>query len=347
MAATSGTKSPDVEEYYGEEVAAELRREPWNFQFFQAVRLLERLGTGLPVGRFGVPEKEAVRFETNPALGFPPSQIHSLVWEPNEQPRMSVNFFGLSGQLGSLPTAYTEYINDRARARDHALRSFLDIFHHRLISLFYAAWEKYRFPVAFERDGQDRFTRYLLDFIGLGTEGLQKRLSVRDDAMAFYTGLLSLQPRSALALQQILSDYFEVPVNVEQFVGAWYPLSELNQSRVGQEREFSEQLGRGAVAGDEVWDQQGRARIVLGPMTLEQYLEFLPSGSAYAPLAEMTRFFSRAAIDFELQLVLRREETPPVLLDDGEASGPMLGWTTWLKSAPLMRDPCETVLLLQ
>ena len=28
----------------------------------------------------------------------------------------------------------------------------------------------------------------------------------------------------ALALEQILSDYFDVPVTVEQFMGLWYPL---------------------------------------------------------------------------------------------------------------------------
>ncbi len=346
MAAESGPQGPDVNEFYGEEVAEELRGEPWNFQFFQAVRLLEHLGTGQPVGGFGNPEDEAVRFGTNPALEFPPSQIHSLQWEGSEQPRMSVNFFGLIGQLGALPTPYTEFVNDRSRAKDHALKDFLDLFHHRLISLFYTAWEKYRFPVAFEREGQDRFTRYLLDFIGLGTEGLQNRTSIPDEALLYYTGLLGMQPRSAMALRYILQDYFGVPVEVEQFVGAWYPLSKPNQSRVGEEREYAEQVGRGAVAGDQIWDQQGRARLVLGPLTMEQYLDFLPRGSAYQPLCEMTQFFSRRSIDFEMQLILRRGEVPPVFLDEGETSGPMLGWTTWLKTAPLTRDPGETVLLL-
>ena len=86
MAAESGPQGPDVKEYYGAEVEEELRREPWNFQFFQMVRLLERLGSGKPVGRFDNPEEEVVRFATNPALQFPPSQIHSLDW-PGAQPR--------------------------------------------------------------------------------------------------------------------------------------------------------------------------------------------------------------------------------------------------------------------
>jgi len=337
-----------VKEYYGEEVRQELREEPWNFQFFQAVRLLERFGTGKPVGRFENPEEEAVRFSCNSALVFPPSQIHSLKWTEDKQPQMSVNFMGLTGQLGVLPLSYTEWINDRIRAKDHTLRSFLDLFHHRMVSLFYQAWEKYRFPVAFERDRDDRFTRYLLTFIGLGTEGLRNRLSLPDEALVFYTGLLGLQTRSATALRQILNDYFQVPVEIDQFVGTWRAVPETNQTRTGDEREFCEQLSLGAIAGDEVWDQQCTARIVLGPLTLKEYLDFLPIGSAFKPLCDLVEFFSRREIDFEVQLILRRDETPGILLDyEGMENEPLLGWTTWMKNAPMRRDPADAILQLQ
>lgn len=337
---------PVVKGYNGRWVAEELCLEPWNFHFFQAVRLLERFGAGKPVGRFENPREEAVRFSSNPALVFPPSEIHNLKWPDNEQPQMSVNFMGLVGMLGVLPLPYTEWVNDRVRfSKDRTLREFLDLFHHRVISLFYQAWEKYRFPVAFERDRDDRFTRYLLSFVGLLTEGLRHRLTVPDEALVFYTGLLSLQPRSTTAFRQVLQDYFGVPVEVEQFVGTWRPIPESDQTHTGEEREFSEQLSLGAVAGDEVWDTQSTARIVLGPLTLRQYLDFLPMGSAFKPLGDLTEFFCRREIDFELQLVLKREETPEVLLDyEGMPTEPLLGWTTWLKSAPMTRDPADTVL---
>jgi type VI secretion system protein ImpH len=356
------TDKPDqpVPEYYGAEVQDELRREPWNFQFFQTVRLLERFGTGKPVGRFDNPEEEAARFKTNPALVFPPSEIHSIEWPEGGQPSITVNFMGLTGQLGVLPMPYTEWINDRIRSKDHSLRAFFDLFHHRLLSLFYQAWEKYRFPVAYERDRNDRFTRYLLDFIGLGTNGLRHRLAVPDEGLVFYTALLGMQSRSATALRQVLEDYFGVPVEVEQFVGTWRPVPLGNQTRTGDEREYSEQLNLGAIAGDEVWDQQCSARVVLGPLTLEQYLDFLPIGSAYQSLCDLTDFFSRREIDFELQLILKRDETPGMLMQDqqvpvrapapgaeDESCGLMLGWTTWLKSAPMTRDPADTVLQLQ
>jgi type VI secretion system protein ImpH len=350
MAAESGPQGPVVKkntaEYYGAEVTEELRREPWNFEFFQMVRLLERFGRRKPVGRFDNPEEEAARFQSNPALAFPPSQIHSLDWPAGGQPRLTVNIMGLTGPLGVLPIPYSEWINERGRAKDNTLRSFFDLFHHRLLSLFYQAWEKYRFPVAYERDQNDRFTRYLLAFAGLGTEGLRRRLSVPDEGIAFYTAMLSMQTRSATALRQILQDYFEVPVEIEQFVGTWRPIPVSDQTRTGDEREYSEQLTLGAIAGDEVWDQQSTARVVLGPLTLRQYIDFLPIGSAYKALCDLTEFFSRREIDFELQLILRRDETPGIVLED-ESAGFMLGWTTWIKNVPMTRDPADTVLQLQ
>jgi type VI secretion system protein ImpH len=334
---------------YGE-IEDAIRSNPWDFEFFQTIRLLERIGSGAgkPIGRFENPADEAVRLSCNPSLAFPPSENHAIEWPEQRQPQLSVKFLGMVGPLGVLPLPYTEWINDRIRGKDNSLRAFLDVFHHRILSLFYQAWEKYRFPVAFERDRDDRFTRYLLDIIGLGTQGLRNRFSVPDEAIVFYTGLFGLQTRSATALRQILADYFQVPVEVEQFVGTWRAIPPDDQSRPGDERDYSEQLSLGAIAGDEVWDQQSTARVILGPLTLAQYIDFLPIGSAYKPLCELLEFFSRREIDFELQLCLQRQQTPGIRLDyEGWETLPLLGWTTWLKSAPMTRDPADTVLQLQ
>ena len=178
---------------------------------------------------FPLPASEAVRFRAHASTVFPASEIQSLRDADGERADMEVNFMGLFGPLGVLPLYYTELIAERARLRDTALIDFLDIFNHRMISLFYRAWEKYRFPIAYERGDLDQVGRRLLDFIGLGTPGLQNRQKVADNALMFYSGLLSQQPRCAANLENLLADYFEVPVEVEQFVGAWYKLDESTQ----------------------------------------------------------------------------------------------------------------------
>jgi len=330
------------------EIGEQLYREPYRFDFFQAVRLLERLAPERkPVGRFLKPSVEVARFGAHPSLAFPASQIQSLTRREGRPPFLEVNFMGLTGPLGVLPHAYTELLMERIRQKDSAVRDFFDLFHHRIISLFYQAWEKYRFTIAYERGDLDRFSHHLLDLIGLGTAGLQNRQEVADDSLIFYSGLLSMNTRSAAALEQILADYFEAPVEIEQFIGAWYPMDPENQTHIGEESGSSEQLGWGAVTGDEIWDHQSRIRIRLGPLPFRQFRGFLPGGSAWRELGALTRFFARGEFDVEIQLVLQREQVPPCVLDDDAEDGPQLGWSTWVKSAAFHRDPEETVLLLE
>jgi type VI secretion system protein ImpH len=326
-------------------IAKMLDREPYRFDFFQAVRLLMRMAPGREVvGRFTNPADEVVRFGANPDVQFPASEIQELE-RPAEGPvRMRVNFMGMTGPSGVLPLMYSELVLDRLRARDRTLRDFFDLFNHRMISLFYQAWEKYRFPIPYERGELDPFSHHLLALLGLGTLGLQDRLDVTDDSLLFYSGLLSLHPRSATALRQVLADYFNVPVEIEQFVGAWYPVDPESQCSLGEGPAYSEQLGLGAVVGDEIWDQQSRIRIQLGPLTLERYMEFLPGGEAYRHVRTLAKFYGGEEYDVEVQLILKRREVPVCELKS--EGGWQLGWTSWVKSAEFRRDPGDTILEL-
>lgn len=325
----------------------ELMEEPYHFEFFQAVRLLEHFGRGrTPVGLFANPQTEVVRFGITNSLVFPASEIQELDYRDGKPPLMRLNFMGLTGPLGVLPLYYTQLVSERVRARDTAMRDFLDIFNHRIVSLFYQAWEKYRFSIEYERSGRDQVSHRLLDFIGLGTEGLQDRQSVADQSLMYYAGLLGQHPRSATALRQFLEDYFDVPVTIEQFTGAWYRLSPDMQCCLDRAPSDSERVAIGAVVGDEIWDEQSRVRIVLGPLSLDRYLDFLPSGTAYEPLRALTRFFSGNEFDFEVRLVLKRDEVPACELGREDSGAPLLGWVSWAKSVPMGRDPEDAVLEL-
>lgn len=343
MAAEGGATGLAVERYG---LDAKLADHPYLFEFFQAVRLIERLSPDRnAVGRFAQPRTECVRFGAHNTNTFPASEIQSFEWRKDAPARMAVNFMGVTGPLGVLPLYYTQLVAERIRVRDYTLRDFLDIFNHRMISLFYRAWEKYRFDVGYERSGRDQFSRHLLELIGLGTRGLTGRQAIPDESLAFYTGLLACRVRSAVSLQNALQDYFGVPVSVVQFAGAWYRLDRPTQTCLERsEATDSEKLAFGAVVGDEVWNEQARVRIKLGPLTLEQYLDFLPAGTAYAALKALARFYGRDEIDFEVQLVLAREQVPACELGREDGGAPRLGWLSWAKSAPMPADPDQTVL---
>jgi type VI secretion system protein ImpH len=345
MGAARGPEDIDVSDS-GLELA--LRDHPQKFEFFQAVRLLERLQADRePVGWFAKPEREVASFGVNNSLIFPPSQIHSLDWTPGKKPRLIVNFMGLTGNIGILPYAYTEYIIERMRAKDRTIEAFFDIFNHRMISLFYQAWEKYRFAVAYERNQRDRFSKHVMALIGLGTEGLQNRQPVPDQSLLFYAGLLSMQARSGVALEQLVADYFNVPVKVEQFVGAWYPIKVREQCRFEDNDSISTQLGFGVIVGDAVWDQQVRVRIKIGPLPVARYLDFLPSGKAYNALRAVTDFYGRGDVEFEVQLFLKQDDVPHCYMGEEGPAAPMLGWFSWMKSKPdFDRSPGDAIFLL-
>jgi type VI secretion system protein ImpH len=143
-----------------------------------------------------------------------------------------------------------------------------------------------------------------------------------------------------------LADYFEVPVEVQQFNGAWYPIDTTTQCEMDESDSLSLQVGLGAVVGDAMWDRQGSVRIRIGPLTLERYNDFLPEGSAYAALGAITRFFSNDCVDFEIQLVLDRNRVPTIELDMNAKAPARLGWVSWAKTLPLSRDPDDAILAL-
>jgi type VI secretion system protein ImpH len=286
-----------------------------------------------------------VRFRTRVSLNFPPSQIYQLLRRRSEEgeraPHMIVAFMGMTGPLGVLPHHYTELLMERTRYKDTALWDFLDLFNHRIVSLFYRAWEKHRFPVAYERGDFDQFTSYLFSAINLGTDHLRGRMSLADEGLLFYGGLIAQRPHSASAIGAILSDYFKVSVRIEQFFGQWLKLEEDSFTRLGGSNNG---LGVNTVAGTRVWDAQSKFRLKFGPLTLDEFLSFIPAGDAFKRAMDFARLLAGPEFDFDLQLVLKAEEVPFTVLTTLAQRRPMLGWTSWLKSRKFTEDDSQVVL---
>jgi len=319
---------------------------PYEFDFFQAVRLLHLILNDRPgVGRIAKPAEEPVRFKVRQSLEFPASSIHSMSAE-TDPPEMTVAFFGLTGVQGALPHHYTEHILARAQAKDFVMAEFFDLFNHRLMSLFYRAWEKHHFPVRFQlaaaKQEIDEYTQYLFDWIGLGTAGLGGRMAVTDQAFLRYAGLLGQTPHSAVSLRAILRDYFGVDVEIEEFRGAWYKLAEEDQCDLSGHG-LNNQLGGGAIAGDAVWDPQAGFRVRLGPLKFDRFLSFLPDGRAVRELNDLLRFYAGPVLQYDLQLVLQAEEVPWCKLGDRTPAGPRLGWSAWLKTEEFHEPTSDAV----
>ena len=335
-----------------------LFREAHRFDFFQVVRLLESLaaaGQGPrrePVGEDHAPEREVVRFRALAALGFPPGSV-SLLRQAKAAgpPEMVVSFLGVTGPGGVLPQHYTALLVRRLRARDYTLRDFFDLFNHRAVSLFYRAWQKYRLPFAYEgarraSDEMDLVTLALYCLTGFGGGHLRGCLQVEDEAFLYYGGHFAHFPRAASALEGLLSDYFQMPVEVQQFQGQWLALEEEDLTRMpsrADPRGRTNRLGVNALAGRRVWDVQSKFRLRVGPLRYAQFRRFLPSSFGLRPLGQMTRTYAGPELEFDVQLVLLAEEVPRARLASHGPDRSHLGWNAWLRARPAKKNADDAI----
>ena len=328
-----------------------LMEKPYAYDFFAAVRRVEV--TKNTPARTGASQRlrdDPIRFTQEPSLAFAPSTLRSYTPGARGQPdRMSVNFMGLFGPNGPLPLHITEYARDRERnARDRSFVRFVDIFHHRMIALFYRAWAVNHASVSFDRIAEDpdsdRFGTYIASIVGLADRSLRRRDAVPDIAKQHFAGRLAQQSKPPEGLAAILSDYFGMPCRVEEFVGQWIDIPESDRLRMGTDPAIG-RLGESAVVGARTWDCTQKFRIVIGPLSLEQFHRLLPTSRAFARLVGWVRNYIGYEFEWDAQIILKKNEVPCARLGgDGRSPPSMLGWTTWTSTVPFEQDADDLVL---
>ncbi len=250
---------------------------PWDYDFFQALRRIECESPQLPrLGHSVRLADDPLRLGQKPDCTFAPSTLASVSQAGTAAvPRLDQFFFGLTGPNGPLPLHLTEYARERQRnVNDATFKRFMDVFHHRLLTLFYRAWAEARPEISHDRIDDDYWSARLAALSGRGMPSLRGREPLADTARYYYTGHLAAQTRYPDGLRVILAEYFEVPVAVEEYVGQWLELPE--RSRLGVD---STSLGMDVCLGTHVWDRQHKFRLRLGPLDLDQYQRFLPDAT--------------------------------------------------------------------
>ena len=319
-----------------------IEADPFAFDFFRAVRLVETHRSDLPrVGKSISLRDDPVRFKQNPSLAFAPSTNESFdAGDDGRPPRLHVNFLGLCGPNGPLPLHISEYAHDRKyNAHDGAMAGFFDVFHQRMLSLFYRAWAVNQKSVDLDRPNAARFPEYIGSLFGLGMESLCDRDEVPDWAKLHFSGRLVCQNRNAEGLGAILEDYFGMPTTIQSFCGHWLNLPESSLCRLGQSPETGS-LGTTAIVGARFWDCQLKFRIRFGPMSVSRLQNLLPGTIAFGKLKAWVRNYAPFEYLWDVQFVLAKEEVPSTRL--GESG--RLGWTTWIKSKPFERDAEDLIL---
>jgi len=307
-----------------------------DFDFFQLVHLVERLvPEAAAVGDTGPAAREPLRFRPALSLGFPVADIESAEWRDallssGGFVTLTTTFLGLYGTKSPLAAHFTEQLlsNGEGEAR---VRDFLDLFHHRLISLLYRVWKKYRYFVTFRADGRDPISMVVRGLLGIGTPHVDDDLGIPATVLFRYAGLLSQRPRSACGLAGQLQDYFDgLPFDLEQCVGRWVWIEDGQRNRLGQAKCA---LGMDFLLGERIYDCSGKIRVHIGPVGLDDYCRFLPDADAAAQLRNVLRFYCTDPVEYDVRVTLRGEEVPRTRLGAAGPAGRLAG-TTWLLSQP-------------
>jgi type VI secretion system protein ImpH len=333
--------------------------EGYRFEFIQALRLLEQLGASIshnPVGELA-PGHEPFQLRSAVGFNFPPSEVRSVSPgdTPDAKPELITNFFSLAGSAAPLPDWIAELLIQQARNRDSGIRDFLDIFHHRLLTLLYRVRLRHRpwleptltgsnntssqTRTSNQIRAQNRMSGYLLAFIGLGLPELRNRLPIGDEELLPYAGLLWQRPRSMAGLERILAHSFSVQIRSRQMIGLWRRIERDDWTRLGtqrlgrqiftQSRGQNNALGHTTVLGTRTWDSQGRFDIIVGPLNLAQFQSFLPGGASHKKLTAIIHFYAGDLLDCGIRLSIAPAEVPATRLSKSR-----LGWTSWLKTKP-------------
>lgn len=314
-----------------------LAQTPYKFDFFVALRRLECAHRDRPrLGRAALPADEPIRLGQEPSLAAAPSALARFSPGEDGRPsRLTVHFLGALGPNGPLPLHLTDYARQRVHHHgDSTLSRFLDLFHHRILSLFYRAWADSQPVVQRDRPERDRFMLYVGALIGLGLPALRGRDALPDGVKLYYAGRFAAQARNAEGLRAIVTDYFGMPAQIEEFVGEWVQMPKEHGFRLGAPAlrggPVPGLLGRTTIVGRRVWVRQHRFRIVLGPLRDDQFRRMLPGGESLPRLAALVRNYVGDELAWDLRLVLSREAVQPLAL----GVRAQLVRTSWLVGSP-------------
>ena len=311
---------------------ASLQERPHAYDFFEAMRRVECAWPTLPrLGTATRPADEPVRLGQKPSLDFPPSMLAHVETIAGHRLKILGYFLGLYGPHGPLPLHLTEYVHDRiTNGRDTTLAAFTDIFHHRMLELFYRAWANVRPTVHFDRPDRDQFSLYVSALVGLAGPALRNADEWPDRAKLYFSGTLSAETRTRAGLESLIGEYLNLPVRVQECVGEWLTIVASERMALGHLETAT--LGL-SVLGERVWSAQHKLRLVIGPVGIGDLLQYLPGSPSLSRLRAAVMNYLGFEYAWDLQFVVKRSRVPGVRL--GQFGH--LGWSTWI--APTYEGP--------
>jgi type VI secretion system protein ImpH len=329
-------------------------------ELFQALRLLDLAARalagdqppqrGVGFGTDAQPIHEAARLGATPRLSFAATEVAPRPKRGGRAPDIDVSAFGLTGPAGALPPAFTELLIQRRRQADPTLGSFLDLLNHRSISFLYRAWRKYRAALSFEAPGghgEDAFSRMLVALIGLAGARLQDAATLSVEQLVGFAALFTRPTCSSALLENAIATLLGAPAQVDELIVRRLTVKPSEQTRLSSDWRFTpayNQLGVDSLLGRQALDCQSTIQVRLGPLDYRLFNDLARPTQLRRALERFVRTAVGQTCEVRLQLVLKKDQTPPAVL--GSPDGPRLGQALWARVEDLRKDPDDCVVHL-
>lgn len=335
-------------------VASLLARAP-TMSFMQLCQLLEvRVPDHPGFGERDTHEHEPVRFRPRPRVGFPAGEVSSVEFDggsgtvgpdPDGPPTVRTTFMGLYGVDAAMPSHMIDDIVLREEGHE-AVEAFLDQFNHRIVTLLYRVWKKYRYPIGFRPGGADGHSRKLLSLAGFGWGEKPARAGLPDSRVLALLGLLIQRTRTPEGFAGVVA--LAVPgveVRVDEFyptvkgAGKPQPLTSTGSVTRAPGEGKRRGLGGGYVLGSRLEYRSRAARVTLRPASAEQAHDLLPGAWLHRELMAFIRLYVGTKADVFLRMELSSRLAPAPRIgttvpasDSPAGPAPRLSWTTVLPS---------------
>ncbi|MBN2717186.1 MAG: type VI secretion system baseplate subunit TssG [Deltaproteobacteria bacterium] len=310
-----------------------LQGQGYRFGFFQAISLLEQVyRERTPVGHSGPFSNEAIRLLPNNSLGFPAADLNRIKVEedstPAEKWTIFQNFLGLYGPNSSAPIFIAEAVNQCIDEED-PLREFLDIFNHRVTSLYYRALKKSNLLSTVSTLSDNPVSNILHAMMGHDYTSDIKDWQVNPGKLLKYCSAFASGNRNPSSLEKLVEEYFSLQdVQVVPFARRRIKVPPDNQGRISAIHQETA-LGESFILGEFVEDIAGQFILRIKMPSMHTFKQFQPGEHKYKELLFLVNMYLQYRLGFTLEFILPTKEVQSIKVSSDLPSG-KLGQSAWM-----------------
>jgi len=268
-------------------------------------------------------------FTGNPSLSFQRSDVHNVLFKTDKfddiYVEITLNFLSIFGSSSPMPSSYCEMVLN-SMGENQILYDFLNIFNHNIEKFVYPIWERNRYYAQYKSDLTDKFSKYVLSFLGLYSYSNKKTDSLNLQKLIPFIGLLSMQNMSANTLKIILSHYLShEDVEIIQCISASYNIPKIQQSKLGL---GNISLGSDFLVGDSIVSRSSKFRITLKDASIKDLQDYSVNGNKMKELNELISFVLDEPLEYDVYFEIKKHSKQKASLSNENKS--FLGVNSWI-----------------